>query len=304
MNDQFADECVKVIQSGNINEINQYLEHFFESIDIDKLIKKIKRFRYLNIASLKDDELKYEIKNILMHNNIWSLINTYSVFKTGRYFYRVRLLKNFDFPNENLQQLSDFWNPPIKFVDKYGRINAPHESLLYTSFNPQTAIYEKKAFNLPIALFAYKNKRDIKVSWIGAPTNYKHHNFTSPKAICVHEIINNFLIDEFTQEVPVGKESMYRITEHIAKEYFYDPNGSGWRYPSIKKEASDNICFSTNKLTDDIELVGAIIGTMYKNGGFDFKYFIRGTEIEKNYLYTDKDNVEFFKRLFPEFKKI
>ena len=188
---------------------------------------------------------------------------------------------------------------------KYGRINKPNESLLYTAFNPHTAIYETHILkNDPFAIFVYEAKRDVKVSWIGSPTNYAHHHITNQTAIHVHEILKKFLVDEFTREVPLGQEQTYRITEHIAKQYFVSPEGDGWRYPSVKNKSEDNICFKTDCLEDMLGLVGSIIGTLYENGIFDLEYVIDGSNIGKAIAYEKEEGPSLFNKLFPEFRHV
>ena len=304
MDDRFFNQYIEALKNGDIALINRFSELLLSDIDPIELVEKIKKFQSLDLVSLEDSKLKHEIENILVHNNICSIMNSYSLFRSGTRFYRVRLLENQTIPNEKLKNISDFWNPPVEYINKYGRLNKPHESLLYTAFNPRTAIYETHvSVNNPFVIFVYETKRDVKVAWIGSPTNYRHHNITNLKAIYVHEILKNFLISEFTREVPQGQEQLYRITEYIAKEYFVAPEGVGWRYPSIKDKSAD-ICFSLNNLNRNLNLVGAIIGALCEDGTFGLEYVIKGSEVGKGIIYKDKDGLDLFSLLFTEFKHV
>ncbi|WP_425754913.1 hypothetical protein ACPW7J_08045 [Ihubacter sp. rT4E-8] len=305
MNDKLFNQYIKALKNNDIPLINRFSELFLSNIEPNELIQRIKRFQFLDLLSLEDNKLKCEIEKILVHNNICNIINSYSVFQKGTRFYRVRLLDNQTIPNENLKDISDFWNPPVEYVRKYGRLNKPHESLLYTTFNPHTAIYEAHiSTNELFVIFIYETKKDVKVPWIGSPTNYEHHNITNPKAICNHEILKNFLIDEFTRKVPQGQEQLYRITEHIAKEYFVAPESVGWRYPSIKDNGADNICFSSNNLNQNLDLVGGIVGTLCENEIFELEYVIKGGEVGNGIIYKDEEGLALFGLMFPEFNHV
>lgn len=297
------DEFVQALKKQDVPLINRYSELFLSEINPKDLINRIKRFRSLDIVSMSDEDLASEIENILIHNNVISIINTYSIFHKGTRFYRVRKLDNLEMPNERLKVVSDYWNPPVECIKKYGRINKPNESLLYTAFSPHTAICETHILkNDPFAIFVYEAKRDVRFSWIGSPTNYSHHHITNQVAIHVHEIVKKFLVDEFTREVPSGHEQIYRITEYIAKQYFVSPEGDGWRYPSVKNKSGDNICFKTDCLEDMLGLVGSIIGTLCENGIFDLEYVIDGSSIGKAIAYEKAEGYCLFKKLFPEFR--
>ena len=116
MNDKLFNQYIKALKNNDIPLINRFSELFLSNIEPNELIQRIKRFQFLDLLSLEDNKLKCEIEKILVHNNICNIINSYSVFQKGTRFYRVRLLDNQTIPNENLKDISDFWNPPVEYV--------------------------------------------------------------------------------------------------------------------------------------------------------------------------------------------
>ncbi len=303
MDNDLLERYIRALTEGDIPSISKYSELLLSDIEPTELLNRIERFYLLNLVNLTDEELSCEIERILIHNNVCTIMNSYSLFREGTRFYRVRKLESCEVPNKKLSKLSDFWNPPIDYVSEYGRLNKPHESVLYTAFSLRTALQETHiSINDPFAIFVYETKKDVKVSWIGSSTNYKHHHITNPKAMYVHEIIKNFLIKEFTREVPQGHEYFYRITEHIAKEYFVAPEGVGWRYPSVKDKHADNICFASNGLNESLGLVGAIVGVLSEIGVFDFEHIFLGSDAGTAISYSGEEGLALFNKLFPEFK--
>ena len=117
------DEYIQALKKQNIPLINRYSELFLSKVNPKELIDRIKKFRSLDMVSMSDEDLASEIENILIHNNVINIINTYSIFRKGTRFYRVRKLENLTMPNDRLKVVSDYWNPPVECIKKYGRIN-------------------------------------------------------------------------------------------------------------------------------------------------------------------------------------
>ena len=272
-------------------------------VDPEELVKKIEAFNQLDFNTMSDQDIMDEIDKILKIEYYISIINSYSVYQKGARFYRVRRLSNLDIPNDALSIISDFWNPPPKYVNKYGRLNKPHESLLYTALNPLVAIKETHISKGDFfCIIIYEAHQDVQVSWIGSETNYKHHNIYNEKAILVHEIYKKFLIDEFAKEIPLGQETRYRVTEHIAKEYFVSPEQKGWRYPSVKDHNQYNICFMPEAIGSYLTLKGAMIGTYLDFNDFELEYIASGFDNDGNaIIYDTKDYNKLMNEMFAEF---
>ena len=82
----------------------------------------------------------------------------------------------------------------------------------------------------------------------------------------------------------------------------------GWRYPSIKNNFEDNICFRSERVMYNLKLVGAIIAIFNKSGETDpremkmsVEYVGVGQNIDNYYSYNSKEGEEYMEKLFSEF---
>lgn len=112
------------------------------------------------------------------------------------------------------------------------------------------------------ALIKYNAIEPIKVNVIGGKYDYKAIGLTDNKAILNHEIINDFLRDEFSRDVGTGTEYLYKISEIIAKHYFDLPprdDQNAWAYCSIQDKEKLNVCFRPDIAHEILKLEGALI---------------------------------------------
>lgn len=311
-----TDYSIKLLNNEARSLTGKTIESFLGREDINQLKDRIRIFQNMDIQSLSDKELEANIDEVLKVKldgdiKISTTLSEYSLFSIGERFYRVRKLKNTDMPNSDLKNVSAYWNPPQKYVKHYGRLNKPRESLLYTALNPYTAICETnlKPGN-PFALCIYEAIKPLRFSWIGGKANYEFNGIKNKKTIEFLETIRRFLVDEFTQVIPEGQESLYRTTEMIAKNYYTFPDDNGWRYPSIKHNFEDNICFHSKRVMYNVKLVGAIIATFNESNEIDphemkmsVEYVVVGPNMDNYYPYQSKKGEEYMEKLFPEFLK-
>lgn len=290
------------------------IESILGHADLDKLKEKIAMFTNLDIKSLSDKELEAQIDEVLSVEltggiKVSTTLSEYSLFHVGRRFYRVRELEGADMPNNRLSDVSAYWNPPSVCVKRYGRLNKPGETLLYTALNPYTAMCEANIkTGSPFVLCVYESIRPLRFSWIGGIANYAFNGINSRSAIDFLETIRHFLVEEFTRVVPDGDESLYRITEIIAKKYYNSPSDNGWRYPSIKNNFEDNICFRSEHIKHNLKLVGAIVAIFNESGETDprkttmtARYVVVGSNMDKYLPYQSDDGEKYMRKLFPEF---
>lgn len=310
------DYSIKLLSDEARSIHGKRMESILEHEDINKLKERIHAFQNMDIQSLSDKELKDKIDEVLSVKldggiTISTNLTEYSLFSIGRRFYRVRKLKNTDMPNSDLRKLSSYWNPPKKYIKHYGRLNKPGESLLYTALNPYTAMCETNLMpGDSFVLCVYEAIKPLRFSWIGGKANYYFNGIKRKKVIEFFEIIRKFLFDEFTRVVPEGQEPLYRITETIAKNYYNFPDDNGWRYPSIKHNFEDNICFRSEGVMRNIKIVGAIIATYNESNETDphkvtmsVEYVVVGPNMDNFYPYPSKKGEEYMEKLFPEFSK-
>lgn len=311
-----TDYSVKLSTDEARSLYGETIQSVLRRADINKLKERIHIFQNMDIQSLSDRELEANIDEVLCIKldgdiRISTILFEYSLFDIGTRFYRVRKIKNTDMPNRELKNVSAYWNPPQKYVKHYGRLNKPRESLLYTAFNPYTAICETNLKSGDsFVLCVYEAIKPLRFSWIGGKADYDFNGIKSKKAIEFLETIRQFLVDEFTRVIPEGQESQYRITETIAKKYYVSPDDNGWRYPSIKNDFKDNICFRSERVMYNLNLVGAMVATFNESDETDphekkmlVEYVIVGPHMDNYYPYESEKYEEYMEKLFPEFVK-
>lgn len=249
-----------------MNDMQQYyktLESFLIRIDPMEVMKKISEFRRKNIRDISDEGLFEAIQHTLTNNNLFSYITNGGKYSEGTYFFRVRKLNSSIISEMNIKEEKDLWEPPEECVKSMGRLNKIRESLLYTSpTNPNVAIKETHIQKDDwYALIKYTANKDVKVNIIGGTYDYKALGFTNDTAIMVHELYNNFLRDEFSRDVGIGTEFLYRVSERIAKDYFDLPSEmqDAWCYSSVQNKEQYNVCFRPDKAHELLQLNGAMI---------------------------------------------
>lgn len=247
-----------------INNNYDNLQNFFKKIDPLELNKKIRNFRMLNFQKMSTEQIQQAIFQTLTFENQFIYIPTNARYPKGTKFFRIRELNGSIIPNPNLKIESDFWNPPKEYIKKYGRLNKPNESLLYTSpINPMVALHEvKPKENSFFAVIQYEAKEDIKVNCIGREYNYEEMGIKDNHFKLINNIINDFLRDEFTRDVGEGTEYLYKISEIIAKSYFDLPPRvfqDAWAYNSVQNKEFYNVCFRPEIARELLNLNGAMI---------------------------------------------
>jgi hypothetical protein len=180
------------------------------------------------------------------------------LYPSGTLFFRVRNANGNKLPLDCAIRESDAWNPP---QDKctIQRLNKAGESLLYTTpGTPHISLKEAKTEpDNAAAIFVYRAQTDIKVNMI--PPDITGLKLGEKERVNASLVIN-FLYDEFTRYVGNGNESLYKISEIIAKDYFDLPPREvqdAWCYPSVPSRGHFNVCFRPDIARDLLELRGA-----------------------------------------------
>lgn len=242
----------------------QDIEGHLKNVDELELQRKIQHFRRLNIENLDDQELLQEIYNVLMWNNNFVYRTNCLAYPVGTPFFRVRRLCGSTIPFPNFNIYSDFWEPPSDAVINYGRLHKIGEPMLYVTPGDTTVpIKETKVQEGEYyALIHYIANKEVKANIIGGMYDYDAIGFSDRKAITAHETYNNFLYTEFSRDVGVGTEYLYRVSELIAKNFFDLPPREiqdAWAYSSICDKTKYNVCFRPEIAHEVLELKGAMI---------------------------------------------
>ncbi len=239
------------------------IQKVLERIDPIKLIQKISNFRKLNIRDMNDQQISEAIFDVLCWDGYFACYTNMKTYPAGTSFFRVKKLVGSNLPNERFGVKQDYWETPSKYLNTYGRLNKPGESLLYVSPDMSCAIKEMKLkYDEYFAVIKYTAADQIKVNMIGGDFDYDQIGEISEKAKLVHEIYRNFLCDEFSRDVGKGTEYLYRISEKIAKDHFDLPPRvvqDAWAYTSVQDKTKYNVCFRPEIAHDLLELNGAMI---------------------------------------------
>ncbi|HHX0016758.1 TPA: hypothetical protein ACU3MP_000341 [Staphylococcus aureus] len=260
---------------------------------------------------MNNNDLNKEIfKTLCDGKKGFSYIVNLKHYPAGTNFFRVRELNvdKVDKIDQIMQNPQDFWNPPEKLVKKPGRLNKIGESLLYVSpIDPYVCINELKIkpgqFFL---LIKYTAVEDINVNIIGGEYNYEKLNIKSRKAIFIHEMINNFLKEEYSREVGEGTEHLYKTSELIAKNFFDLPPEviqDAWAYISTFDKKSYNVCFRPEIAKKKMNLVGGIIAKLNDKNKINCLLFTPGYDAKYNKTIFYELGSDYQKELFPEIKK-
>lgn len=220
-------------------------------VDELDLMKRIRVFKALDFASLSEANIFKEIMKVFEPTNGFSYLPNIATYKATTPFFRIRILEDAHIPGKSLATEQDFWNAPTKLITKYGRLNRPGESLLYTTpINPFVAIKEMNLSKDQLFyIICYTAQEDIKVNIIGGVYNYEKKGVTNKKAQLIHEMYNALFVDEFSRDVGIGTEYLYKISNVISKSFFDLPTSiqDAWAYPSVKDKRHYNVCFRPDK---------------------------------------------------------
>lgn len=277
-------------------------------VSLHKLHDKISSFRQLPIKRLSREQLCNEISNVLCFEtpNGKSAVLTPAVgsYPAGTRFFRVRSLERDDtkFPLKDMRLVSDAWNPPAHVV-RQGRLNREKESLLYTSpINPKTAVEEMKIpDDTYFSLIVYEALTDIKVASIGITPDLPDLDRNEMLKL---RMLNDFLAHEFTRDVGIGTEFLYRTSEIIAKDYYDLPPSmqDAWCYPSIADKPSVNVCFRPEVARQSLRLLGVQVGTCKRERNdmlFNIKCIASGFNEDGFFIYH-RVGSEVQRSVFPE----
>lgn len=265
------------------------LKTYLAQIEPSELVSKINNFRNLNYNELTEEQLRIEFNNVLKVDcatgTNYVTTPRLGTYPKDKFFYRVRAIDDdVEFPLNIMRTESDAWNPPADKVDiKPGRLNKAGESLLYTALNKYVAIDEMNIKeNKYFFLIRYKAKEPIKVSIVGYSDDLDGLNKVENFKL---QLIDSFIKEEFTRDVGVGTEYLYKVSEFLAKDYFDLP--SDWQdafcYPSVAKKPNYNVCFRPDKAKKLLELDQVLLSRFErKDDAFLIKSKIKMLEFDKN----------------------
>lgn len=199
------------------------------------------------------------------------------VYEEGSSFFRVRYLgNNIETVRSNELCIDDLWNPKTKYVKKYGRLNYPGETLLYTAEKyHQIAITESKVeVGNVFLIIKYRTTKQIDVTLAGI--HRSNDQFTDAENKKVEQLVAG-LERLFTLDICDENEHLYKLTSNLIKEcYHYEGHQGGWAYPSIALGKGHNVCFHPEYARENLVIEKADICALEPDGKIKIYNSIEG----------------------------
>ena len=285
----------------NAKEILQY-------ISPSEIIDKIRTFRTINLKTISDSKLENAIDNVLkvkVNGELKSVQLQFSKIIGEKYihsrFCRVRRLTKEDIHSRDFLSMKkerDAWWPPKEFVKTRGRLNKEYESLLYVAETLETALEETKIkVGEQFYYIEFRTKKPFRACFIGEWEDFEGLNEIENLKL---KLYNEFLINEFSKDVGIGTEFLYRPSEIIAKKYFnQDIVQDAWCYSSVADKKRYNFCFYPHKAKECLDLVGVRFCKLVFKDGQKVQIVLDaiGSDSNGNLIYH-KINSEISKKTF------
>ncbi|OFY17735.1 MAG: hypothetical protein A2W98_08515 [Bacteroidetes bacterium GWF2_33_38] len=207
-----------------------------EKNTVNNINQIIKELGSIDLAKIEIKELEKMI-SFLMNG-----YNTRLMKVPAKLVYRARKKETKRF--ENIEKLI---YPKPEFIKTYGRVNYPFNSVFYGSANESTAIIENqpKEGDEFTVLLSGLNKDYLTMMELGMRhTAWKskgkisddiaiRRKLGNEQNILKNQLIDDFLIDQFTQPVKQGEEDKYKLTAVIGSNFLKGEKIEGLVFPSI-----------------------------------------------------------------------
>ncbi|WHY75713.1 hypothetical protein QNH20_16470 [Neobacillus sp. WH10] len=183
-------------------------------------------------------------------------------------------------PGTRFSNISDVWYRKAKFVKSRQRLNDVGEAMLYTSLDQATPFYEVKASegqSFAHIEYEVKNGEYIQASSIGMNDNapdFADERGLNEQGKINQKILEQFLHTEFTKEVGIGTEYLYRISIMLAKNFYDIPNCDGYIYPSVAFKNGLNLAVKPTAADNKLKLKkveNLIVKKIFEDGRVEFQ---------------------------------
>ncbi|WP_268912553.1 hypothetical protein [Lentilactobacillus sp. SPB1-3] len=188
-------------------------------------------------------------------------------------FYRARQLSDTNYQELENWDESDFWEVPERFVNGYGRLNRPQESVFYlsTDFN-QTLKEIRYNQKFPVVVSRFETKRPFTGIRIGQPSYNGITNELTKEEQSGGILFSDFFKDEFSKPVGKGTEFLYRESVAIADTYYSVPfkYAQAYTYPAVDNTPDVmNVAFKNKNAHEFLEYTGSVAFQGYENNEMD-----------------------------------
>lgn len=214
-----------------------------------QILERLEKYKSIDLKRINDQELFDLTLETLPCCNVCT-----NVIPKGTILYRLRKIEG----GKVFNSIIDLSYPPSQIVKVRGRFNDKHESILYVSLDELTTFFEVKAKEgEEYALIQYEVANDdgIQVSLIGMGEIPGLEGLNDVGKIN-QKLIEQFLYTEFTKDVGIGSEYLYRISTMLAKNFLDIPNCEGYLYPSVAFGRLLNIAIRPSAADSKIKIIG------------------------------------------------
>lgn len=223
----------------------QQLEFILSHAATKELKRKIKLFN-TQYSTLRHDTIYTSLKDTLLIDTPFLRSSAFCAqsrtLLPGAILWRSRKVDTF----EETLDLSRFWAPQPEDVSKYGRMNRPSQSVLYTAEHLRTTLAEiGLEKDGKCRMIAYRVKSPVK--FIGV-----NRDFDKQLSAPATKKLN--IITRFIQRSLLAKgEAAYLFSSEFVNE-FMNIETDGWFYPSVARRGGTNYCIHPHA-ADKLELL-------------------------------------------------
>ena len=242
-------------------------KHYLGQRTIEEINNSIRYFDTLDSRNFDDNQLKTEIKRVLMKQDEEKrgilLLPTYvSPYIKGSIFSRVRRLSDGELDRirtEGIDEQRDCYEPPQDMIHAIGpgRLNRPGEQILYTANGragwATMACFEELCIeeNEWFMIIEYEATEVFSAAMIG-PKRFdspENEHELSDEEREKSDLLLGFVRSKFQKHIALNNNHLYRVTRLIAREF--SPGETRrpdiWQYPSVAREGGWNVAFHPNR---------------------------------------------------------
>lgn len=205
----------------------------------------------------------------------------------GVSIFRARTLKKDSFEELANWKSGDFWEVPETFVNSYGRLNHPHESVFYGSSGFKQTLDEIRYDGIvPVVVSRYEVRKPVVGTDIRHASYDDIENELTPEEQTGGIMFADFLSDEFSKPVGIGTEYLYKESVAIADNFFKVPyqKAQALIYPAVNRTPGIlNVAFKNHVAKNFLNYVGSVV----------FKGYNEKRELDLSYIFDDKYNAHY-----------
>lgn len=232
-------------------------------VDIIEIQNRIRTFERTLNSRMTENEIS---RGLLHMCDQIRIPETNVMWSSSNKFYRARKLNSSNLNRLREWKKNDFWGVPEEKVLDYGRLNRPHESVLYLSNNPLQTLKEIRfdsSKSIPVVISCFQVKKEFYSVLVGGA--YRDSVSSEDRnSVAIQNLYIDFFRNEFSKPVGLGTEYLYKLSNAIAKDFYDLPFefSKAWTYPAVDNvdNISDyNVAFRSNIASDFIDFKGAVV---------------------------------------------